>query len=195
MADSLDLVDFLGRLRKRWRVFAVAALAGAALGAGVSAARPRVFVAHTHILVEPPPESWGTFGMTSPSYLDSLKGYALLAEGDTVRARALESLSESHRAAAGEIRAETPTLSRVVAIRAEGRDPEAALALARAAAEQTLRLVGDGGAERLRLIDPGVTPEAPEERDIAVNALAAAFLALIAAAIFEGARAMTLPDA
>ena len=188
MADPLDLAAFLGRLRARWRVWAVAALAGAALGGGLSVLRPVRYVAEAHILIQPPPEAVGTFVMMSPSYLDSLQSYAVLAGGKTVRSRALASLSDSHRAGALEIEAVTPVLSRVVIVRGHGRGSDSALALARAAAEQTLHLASDTGAETLSLVDPGVPPEQPEDRNIPANALAAAFFALVAALVYESGR-------
>lgn len=202
MADPLDLVDFLTRLRSRWRVWVVAALAGAVAGAGVSALRPVRYVAEAHLLVEPPPDSVGVFVMMSPSYLDSVKSYATLANGKTVRARALEALSADQRAAAGGISAEAPPLARVVVIRADAGDPDAALALVRAVAEQTVRMVntgrsGDDGEdvdrhERLALIDPGVRPAQPEDRRIPINALTAALFALVAAGVYESARLLVI---
>ncbi len=188
MSDTLDLVALLARLRARWRVWVVAALAGAAIGAGVSLLQPICYQADAHLLVKTPPDAVATFSMMSPSYLDSLKSYAVLARGETVRARALESLSPAQRAAAGAILAETPSLSRVLVVRGQAGDPAVALALARAAAEQTVRLVGDAGDERLVLIDPGVEPQRPLDRNAQVNALAAAFFALLAAAFYEGVR-------
>lgn len=198
MAEPLDLFDFLTRLRGRWRVGVVAALAGAAIGGGVSALRPVQYVAETHLLVEPPADTVGIFVMMSPPYLDSLESYAILAESQTVRARALDSLRASQRAVVGEIDADTPPLTRVIVVRAEARDPESALAFARAAAEQTLRMVSDVRSteeaedgdrlERLVLVDSGVRPEKPEDRRIPVNALAAAFFALVAAGVYESAR-------
>ena len=197
MADRLDLLDFLNRLRLRWRVWLVAALAGALIGAGVTLLRPQRYVAETRLLIETPPDAVGVFMMMSPHYLESLATYVTLAESATVRARALESLSDGHRQAAAGIEADLPPRTRVVVIRAAGRDPDSALAFARAAAEQTVRMVEDvragapdeaGRQERLLFIDPGVAPGAPENRNAAGNALAAAFFALLAAALYESVR-------
>ena len=197
MAETLDLVEFLSHLRARWLVWLIAALAGAAIGGGISLLRPARYLAETHLLVEPPPDASGTYVLMSPSYLDSLRTYEALAEGKTVRARAMASLTDAQRATAGEIEADVPELSRVIAVRAEASDPETALALARAAAEQTLGLVKAARAkdpqerwqvERLALIDPGELPQTPEDRNTAMNALAAAFFALAAAGVYESSR-------
>jgi uncharacterized protein involved in exopolysaccharide biosynthesis len=189
MADSLDLVDVLNRLRGRWRVWVTAALTGASIGAGAAALRPVRYVAETHILIELPADSIGVFPMLSPSYLDSLRTYATLAESATVRTRALEALSDGHRTAAREIDADLPAHNRVLVIRAAARDADSALAFARATAEQTVRMVeATQGHERLALIDPGVPPNTPEDRRILVTALAAAFFSLLAATLYETIR-------
>jgi uncharacterized protein involved in exopolysaccharide biosynthesis len=194
MADSLDLFDFLTRLRRRRNVWLAAALAGGLIGAGVSLLRPVRYVAETHLLVETPPDAVSVFTMMSPPYLDSLETYAVLAESATVRSRALASLSEAHRAAAHGVDADAPTLTRVIVVRAGASDPESALAFARAAAEQTLAMVNAvrpeaaSHQERLLLVDPGVPPESPEDRNAAGNALAAAFFGLAAAVVYETVR-------
>ena len=194
MADSLDLFDFLTRLRRRRRVWLAAALAGAVIGGGVSLLRPVRYVAETHLLIETPRDAVGVFMMMSPPYLDSLETYAVLAESATVRSRALASLSDAHRAAAQGIEADAPTLARLIVIRAGASDAESALAFARAAAEQTLAMVsavrpeGATHQEKLLLVDPGVPPERPEDRNAAGNALAAAFFGLAAALVYETVR-------
>lgn len=91
MYQSFDPFEYLGYLRRSWRVVALACLVAVVVTLSISLLIPKRYTATATIVIDPPAGIDGrTATAVSPVYLESLKAYERYAESDTLFARAVE---------------------------------------------------------------------------------------------------------
>jgi uncharacterized protein involved in exopolysaccharide biosynthesis len=91
MYQSFDAFEYLGYLRRRWRVIAAACGIALLLSFGISWLLPKRYTATATVVIEPPGGNDVRLSTAvSPIYLESLKTYERFASSDTLFARAAE---------------------------------------------------------------------------------------------------------
>jgi uncharacterized protein involved in exopolysaccharide biosynthesis len=149
MPESFEMLHYVGHLRRRWRVMAVACGVAVVLALVVSLLTPARYTAIARIMIEPPAGSDSRIAVAvSPTYLESLKSYELVASGDRLFRDAVQHFKLQHpksedalkRAA---LKVSIPRNTRILEIAVTLEDPVQAQALALYIAQQTVRVTRD----------------------------------------------------
>lgn len=146
MPEPLNVGEYLGYLRRRWRFCAAAAASAFILSLGFSLLLPKQYTATASILIDAPGADPRTSTAVSSIYLESLKTYEHFAESDTIFLQALEKfrLRDEYPAAAADslkrrvLRVTLPRDTKILQVSATLRDPRKAQALTEYIAEQTV---------------------------------------------------------
>lgn len=149
MPESFDVLQYLGHLRRRWRVMAVACGVAAALALAVALLTPARYTATARVMIEPPAgtDSRITVAM-SPMYMESLKSYELVASGDRLFRDAVEHFKLQHPKLVdglerSVLKVSIPRNTKILEIAVTLHDPVQAQALALCVAQQTVKVTRD----------------------------------------------------
>jgi len=162
MPDSFNAFAYLGHLRGRWRLLALAPVAAGVVALSVSLLLPKQYTATARLLILPPGslEERAPTAM-SPVYLESLRTYEHVASSDSLFQKAVEEVgirdsgNSTPLAALKQsvLEVEVPRQTKILEIRVTLPDPEKAQALAAYIASESARINQESNreADRARL--------------------------------------------
>jgi len=149
MPDSFNAFAYLGHLRGRWRLLALAPVAAGVVALSVSLLLPKQYTATARLLILPPGslEERAPTAM-SPVYLESLRTYEHVASSDSLFQKAVEEVgirdsgNSTPLAALKQsvLEVEVPRQTKILEIRVTLPDPEKAQALAAYIASESARI-------------------------------------------------------
>ena len=148
MKEPLSATEFLRLLAARWKLLLSATLSAAVLAFLLAQLIPKSYTSEALLLIETPGGSDARSSLIiSPTYLDSLRTYAMLASSDELFEKAVTSLGLRQTNDSGAITelkesaldVEIPRNSRILSIRATHPQPEKARALATFLAEAAVQ--------------------------------------------------------
>ncbi|HVM55173.1 MAG TPA: polysaccharide biosynthesis tyrosine autokinase [Acidimicrobiales bacterium] len=203
----MDVVDYLGVLRRRWLAIVVCILAAVAGAMAITRSTTEQYRSSARLFVNVP-AARGIQEALQGVQLSSglLRSYAAVATSRAAAQRIIDDLEldQSAGSLSRQLRAVPQEDTLLITISADDRDPVRAEALAGAAAEVFIELVDEfeqGRAERIeaRIIDEATTPVAPfkpkPERNLAVGLVLGLGLGLAVAFLVEALdRSVKTPD-
>jgi uncharacterized protein involved in exopolysaccharide biosynthesis len=150
MDEPFDPIEFVGYLRKNWRIPAVCCGVAVVLAAVTGLLLPKRYTATATVLIEPPAGNDPRAAtVLSPVYLESLKTFERIASSDSLFLEAMKHL-QVPEAAPGRsmeslkrevLEVSKPANTNILEIRTTLHDPRAAQALAQYLAERTVALL------------------------------------------------------